>query len=95
LNDPRILGKNFEGKTLEEAILSQGYDPSFIAERRPSLPPAHIDAIAAHLEVHIEQANRLQVNAKEIGIATSIRGTAPACWCRETRHRGDADGSRS
>jgi hydantoinase/carbamoylase family amidase len=75
LNDPKILGKEFEGKTLEEAILSQGFDPRFIAGRKPTLSQERIDAIDAHLELHIEQANRLEVNAREIGIATSIRGT--------------------
>jgi N-carbamoyl-L-amino-acid hydrolase len=74
LNDPKILSKDFEGQTLEAAILSQGYDPEFIANQHPTLPQTSIDAIEAHIEVHIEQANRLQVDECLIGIATSIRG---------------------
>ena len=74
LNDPRILLQKFEGTTLEEAILRQGFDPDYINQRRPTLPQTLIDSIAAHIELHIEQANMLQASRKDIGIVTSIRG---------------------
>ncbi len=74
LNDPKILLKEFEGKTLEDAILGQGYDPSFISDQRPTLSKEQIDAIHAHVELHIEQAKSLEVNGLDIGIVSSIRG---------------------
>ncbi len=66
--------KEFEGRTLADAISSQGYDPGYISEQMPTLTQAQIDAIQAHLELHIEQAKSLEVDAKDIGIVTSIRG---------------------
>lgn len=74
LNAPSILERKFEGTTLEEAILSQGFDPRYISERRPTLTQTQIDSILAHIELHIEQANMLQASRKDIGIVTSIRG---------------------
>ena len=73
-NDPKILMKEFEGNTLEDAILNQGYDPSYISEQKPTLSQAQIDAIHAHVELHIEQAKSLEVNGLDIGIVSSIRG---------------------
>jgi len=75
VNDRNILLRKFDGRTLEQAIIGQGFDPSFIAECRPALEQAHIDSIAAYFELHIEQARRLEIERKEIGITTSIRGT--------------------
>lgn len=74
LNEPRILLKEFEGRTLADAISSQGYDPGYISEQLPTLSRSHIDAIQAHLELHIEQAKSLEVDGIDIGIVTSIRG---------------------
>ena len=74
-NDPNILLKQFEGRTLEQAIQAQGFDPSYIAQQQPALSPQQIDAIAAYLELHIEQARRLEINQNDIGIVTSVRGT--------------------
>ena len=73
-NDPKILIKEFEGNSLEDAILSQGYDPTYISEQKPTLSQAQIDAIHAHVELHIEQAKSLEVNGLDIGIVSSIRG---------------------
>ena len=73
-NDPKILRKEFEGNSLEDAILSQGYDPAYISEQRPTLSRAQVDAIHAHIELHIEQAKSLEVNRLDIGIVSSIRG---------------------
>ncbi|MCX7786591.1 MAG: Zn-dependent hydrolase [Spirochaetes bacterium] len=75
LNDPSILSRTYLGQTLEEAIRSQGFDPSYIQERRPTVDQARIDSIAAHLELHIEQAKRLETDGIPIGVVTSIRGT--------------------
>lgn len=74
-NDPNILLKKFNSQTLEEAIRGQGFDPDFIARSEPALPQAHIDSIAAYLELHIEQARKLEIDQKEIGVVTSVRGT--------------------
>lgn len=73
-NPPDILNKEFAGKTLAEAILSQGFEPAFIRDARPTLAPERVDSIVAHLELHIEQAIRLETGRLDIGIATSIRG---------------------
>lgn len=75
-NDPAILHKEFNGQTLESAILGQGFDPSFIRDKRPTLSQQHFEAIAAHIELHIEQGKKLEIDRKDIGVATSIRGTA-------------------
>jgi len=78
LNDPTVLSRRFpdnsDGQTLADAIASQGYDPSFIAEGRPTLTDDQINAIAGHLELHIEQARVLESAKEDIGIVTSIRG---------------------
>jgi hydantoinase/carbamoylase family amidase len=74
-NDPNILLKKFNTQTLEMAIRGQGFDPGFIERREPALPQAHIDSIAAYLELHIEQARKLEIDQKDIGIVTSVRGT--------------------
>jgi hydantoinase/carbamoylase family amidase len=74
LNDPGILSHEFAGQTLREAIAGQGFDPHWIAARKPALSQAQIDAIQAHLELHIEQARRLEQEGKDIGIVTAIRG---------------------
>ena len=74
--------KEFEGNSLEDAILSQGYDPSYISEQKPTLSQAQIDAIHAHVELHIEQAKSLEVNGLDIGIVSSIRGRGTlSCDC--------------
>ncbi|MCL1818466.1 MAG: M20/M25/M40 family metallo-hydrolase, partial [Spirochaetaceae bacterium] len=73
--DPGILRNINHGLTLEEAIKGQGFDPSFIAEGRPTLSPAEVNNIAAHLELHIEQAKRLQEDGIPLGVVSSIRGT--------------------
>ncbi|MFA6505494.1 MAG: Zn-dependent hydrolase [Treponemataceae bacterium] len=75
LNDPNILQRKFKGITLEEAIRGQGFDPAPIAEKRATLDSARVDAIAALVELHIEQAKMLEMHKKPIGLVTSIRGT--------------------
>lgn len=74
-NDRNILLRKFNGQTLEQAILDQGFDPGPIERREPAMAQAHIDAIVAYLELHIEQARKLEIDQKDIGIVTSVRGT--------------------
>ena len=74
-NDPNILLKKFNAQNLETAIRGQGFDPGFIERGEPSLGQAHIDSIAAYLELHIEQARKLEIDQKDIGVVTSVRGT--------------------
>ena len=64
LNDPSILGRKFQGITLEEAIRSQGFDPVPIANKTATLDPVKIDSIAALVELHIEQAKMLEIEKK-------------------------------
>jgi N-carbamoyl-L-amino-acid hydrolase len=54
-------------KELEEAIKQQGFSPS----------PIKMDTskIVTHFELNIEQGIKLQTDAKDIGIVTSIRGS--------------------
>ena len=75
MSDAQILHNTYGGKTLEEAIREQGFDPSPIQQGQPALSQDKIDAIAAHFEVHIEQARFLNSGGYDIGVATSIRGT--------------------
>jgi len=76
LLDPETLKREYRGKTLQEAIYYQRFAPGSIEERKPTLSQEKIDSIAAHLELHIEQANRLEREGMDIGIVTGIRGTA-------------------
>ena len=73
--DPGILRHTKGGLSLEQTITAQGFDPSCIAEGRPTLSPADVDNIAAYLELHIEQAKRLQTDGIPIGVVSSIRGS--------------------
>lgn len=71
---PNLLKNKFRGISLAEAIQSQAYDPAFIEQGRSTISQAEIDSIAAHIELHIEQGNFLEVNDCAIGVVTSIRG---------------------
>ena len=73
--DPEILRREYRGKTLQEAIYFQRFAPGCIEEQRPTLSQEKIDSIAAHFELHIEQANRLEREGLDIGIVSGIRGT--------------------
>jgi len=74
LNDPDILNNEFMGISLRKAIQNQGFDPAFIQDKQPSLPLSYIDFLAAHFELHIEQAAVLEKEAKDIGIVYGMRG---------------------
>jgi len=69
-----MLGNTFQGQSLEDAIISQGYTVDCIKEGKPTFGHTPADDIDAHLELHIEQGSALWVNNTDIGIATSIRG---------------------
>lgn len=73
--DPNILSLSYGGRTLEEAILSQGFSPSPVRDQHPTLSQEKIDSIIAHFELHIEQATRLESQNLDIGIVTSIRSS--------------------
>jgi N-carbamoyl-L-amino-acid hydrolase len=72
---PDILKRTNHGLTLEEAIKAQGFNPAPIAEKRAAFSHSQIENIAAHLELHIEQAKRLETDGIPIGVVSSIRGT--------------------
>jgi len=72
---PDILNRKFKEETLEQAIVGQGFDPSYIAQNKPTLDKDYIDSIAAHLEFHIEQGKVLDsMDDFCVGVITSIRG---------------------
>ena len=68
------LSSRFANQSLEEAILSQGFSPDKIRQQEPTIAQNKIDRIAAHVELHIEQARKLEKDGDDIGIVTSIRG---------------------
>lgn len=72
--DPRMLEHVYQHVTLEEAIRSQGYDPSVIRDGRATLTPDMIDRIDGHIELHIEQARVLENSGNQIGIVQGIYG---------------------
>ncbi len=71
--DADLLKNRFQGISLEDAIRGQGFDPAAIVSGDATLDQSAIDSIAGHIELHIEQANRLEVEHIDIGIVTSIR----------------------
>lgn len=73
-SETHILHNVFGGQTLRDAILSQGFDPSYIDETRPSFEPEYIDSILGYLELHIEQGVRLERERRDLGIVDSIAG---------------------
>ena len=73
-SEPHILYNTYCGQSLRDAILGQGFDPSYIDEGKPSFEPSYIDSIAGYLELHIEQGVRLERQRKDVGIVTSVAG---------------------
>ena len=64
-----------QGRTLAEAMRSQGADPETIQNSKPAISDEERDGIAAHIELHIEQGNVLETKNSDIGIVTGIRGS--------------------
>lgn len=73
-SETHILHNQYDQKSLRDAIVQQGFDPTLIDERAASFAPEYIDSIAAYLELHIEQGIRLEKERKDVGLVTSIAG---------------------
>jgi len=80
---PEALENVYCGNTLAEAIAGQGGDSSLIAKRTPTIPASERQAIAAHIELHIEQGSVLEQGAYDLGVVTGIRGSIRS-WVRLT-----------
>ncbi len=64
---------NVQGKIrLRDAIVQRGFDPTVLEHTRATLDA---DRIAGYVELHIEQANKLEKAGCDIGVVTSIRGS--------------------
>ena len=72
--DGSALDNIFLDTTLKVAMENCGYDSEFLATKQHTIMQAELDSILAHFELHIEQANVLELNHNDIGIVTSIRG---------------------
>lgn len=73
-SETHILHNVYDGVTLRDAIASQGFDPSYIDECRPSFERDYIESILGYLELHIEQGVRLERDRLDLGIVTSVAG---------------------
>jgi len=72
--ETHILHNIYNEMTLREAIASQGFNPSYIDECRPSFEPDYVDSILGYLELHIEQGVRLERERADLGVVTSVAG---------------------
>ena len=72
---PAVLDYTHGGRTLAQAMISQHADPSYVRAGAATIPDAERDAIAAHIELHIEQGSVLENKQCDIGIVTGIRGS--------------------
>lgn len=68
------LESKFGACTLRQAIISQGFDPSPIEKGERTISQDKVDRVAAHFELHIEQATKLEIDGDDVGVVTSIRG---------------------
>ncbi|MCA8941456.1 MAG: Zn-dependent hydrolase [Planctomycetes bacterium] len=73
-SETHILHNVYGGVSLRDAIVQQGFDPSYIDECRPSFDDVYIESIRGYLELHIEQGVRLERERHDLGIVTSIAG---------------------
>jgi len=71
--DPACLTYTFQGRSYADAMLSQQADPEIIRSKRCTISQQEIDAIRAHVEIHIEQGRLLESSGTDIAIVTSIR----------------------
>jgi N-carbamoyl-L-amino-acid hydrolase len=73
LLDPACLSvkRSGDGRTLESALIEQGFDPEAIRGRRRLLDPT---SLRAFLEVHIEQGPTLVAQGLPAAVVTGIRG---------------------
>jgi len=72
--ETHILHNVFGGVTLRDAIASQGFDPSYIDEGKPSFEDDYVESVLGYLELHIEQAVRLERDRIDLGVVTSVAG---------------------
>lgn len=70
----KSLTNKFRGITVEEAMKTQGIDVEVLRQGKRTISQDVVDRIVAHVELHIEQGNLLEVQGLDIGIVTSIRG---------------------
>lgn len=73
-SETHILHNVYGGVALRDAIQSQGFDPSYIDECRPSFDEDYVDSILGYLELHIEQGVRLEQERQDLGVVTSVAG---------------------
>jgi len=69
------LKSTHQGRTLTDAMRSQGADPETIEKAIPTISDEERNGIAAHIELHIEQGSVLEGEGADIGIVTGIRGS--------------------
>lgn len=72
--DPALLDNKFNGFSLREAIINAGYSVESIEKNQRIISQEELDSIAAHFELHIEQATFLEKNSLDVGLITSVRG---------------------
>ena len=79
LLDPSCLttARSDNGRSLEETMRQQGFDPEPIREQRRLLDPSRI---RAYLELHIEQGPTLVAEGLPAAVVSGIRG------CKRFRH---------
>lgn len=74
--DPVVLKQTYQGRSLAEAILSQGGDPEAIRPGAAMIEAQELNGITAHIELHIEQGSILEQGAFDLGIVNGIRGSS-------------------
>jgi len=72
---PEALNRHHAGHSLTQAMRAQGADPGIIESGQSSISQDELDAIAAHVELHIEQGIILEKENKDIGIVSGIRAS--------------------
>ena len=70
----KVLDQQFRGKSLRQAIVDSGFNPASIERGTKTISQEEVDSVAAHIELHIEQANFLEQEGIDVGVVTSIRG---------------------
>lgn len=69
------LQRVYHGVTLAEAMRMAGANPDLIELGEPAIKAAERDAIAAYVELHIEQGKVLETEAADVGVVSGIRGS--------------------
>lgn len=68
------LELTFRGKSFRDLIRASGFDPAPIESGSCTIDQQEIDSVAAHIELHIEQACSLERRGLDIGVVNGIRG---------------------